>query len=69
MITNIKLEGNRFIAFATNDGNEETMAFMPEVIGEDIKAWDRERATYYRELREKEALLKEELIEKQLLEE
>lgn len=61
-ITNIVLEGNRFRVFATIEGNNEVNTFMPEVKAQDIKDWVFEREKYYQELKEKEALLQEELI-------
>jgi hypothetical protein len=61
-ITNIVLEWDRFIVFASIWDNQETITFMSEVIAQDIKNWVLERKTYYEWLEIKEEELKTDLL-------
>jgi hypothetical protein len=57
-ITNIVLDIDRFIVFATINGVEEKNIFMPEVTANDILVWLNERIEYYDSLKIKEDELK-----------
>jgi len=61
-ITNIVLEWDRFVVFASFWDNEEVSTFMPEVTAQDIKNWVLERKTYFEELERKEEELKTDLL-------
>ena len=63
MITNVCLEKDRFKVFATIEGNEEVMVFMPEVTAQEIRDWHTEREAYYADLKLKEEELKETLCQ------
>lgn len=65
-ITNIVLEKNHFIVFATILGNEETMGFDENATAENIKQWVIDRKAYYQDLKTKEEELKEDLLNVEL---
>lgn len=61
-ITNIKLEGNRFIAFAEISGEEYHKIFPEDVTAGQINKWFQNRIEKRKELEQKELDLKKELI-------
>ena len=61
-ITNIKLEGNRFIVFAEVGGEELHRVFPEEVTATQISNWLNNRIEKRKELEKKELDLKKELI-------